>query len=144
MIHDKGFILIIVGGSLIFKSINPPTPSTQTQQWKIIKNIKDLENIQGDAIVDFTAKWCVSCKEMESYTFTDARVKSALGNAVLLQADVTANDDLDQALLKHFGLFGPPGIIFYNSTSPNEQKNYRVVGYMEAEDFANNITKAFK
>ena len=151
------FIGALSGGNSLFTPLKGSFSSGGSEAqnehltFEIIKGVEGLNKAIAKAqsenknvMLDFYADWCVSCKEMESYTFTDARVKAALGNAVLLQADVTANDDLDQALLKHFGLFGPPGIIFYNSTSPNEQKNYRVVGYMEAEDFANNITKAFK
>ena len=64
-------------------------------------------------MLDFYADWCVSCKEMEKLTFTDPRVRASSTDMVLLQADVTANDADDKALLKRFGLFGPPGIIFF-------------------------------
>ncbi len=65
-------------------------------------------------MLDFYADWCVSCKEMEKYTFTRRRAyRAALERAVLLRANVTANDDDDQALLKHFGIIGPPTIAFY-------------------------------
>ncbi len=94
-----------------------------------------------NVMLDFYADWCISCKEMEQ-TFDNPIVKQALGNALLIQADVTANDEQDQALLKHFGLFGPPGIIFYNKQG-EEQKNYRVVGFMDAEKFSENVRKAF-
>ena len=86
-------------------------------------------------MLDFYADWCVSCKEMEKYTFTAEAVRAALDNAVLLQADVTANDDADQALLKHFGIFGPPTIAFYGADGI-ERKNFRVVGFMKAPEFA--------
>ena len=85
-------------------------------------------------MLDFYADWCTSCKEMEKLTFSDAKIKAALANTVLLQADVTANSDDDQALLKRFGLFGPPGIIFFDKTGV-EQKT-RVIGYKNADDFA--------
>ena len=68
-------------------------------------------------LVDFSAEWCVSCKEMEKYTFTDSAVQAALARTVLLRADVTENDADDQALLKHFGIFGPPTIAFYGTTA---------------------------
>ena len=93
------------------------------------------------AMLDFYADWCVSCIEMEEFTFTDADVQQALSNTVLLQADVTANDDEDQALLNRFGVFGPPTIIFFDSDGMQRQ-GYEVVGYMKATDFANHVRMA--
>jgi thiol:disulfide interchange protein DsbD len=93
-------------------------------------------------LLDFYADWCTSCKEMEKYTFTDARVGQALANTIWLQADVTANDDDDQALLNRFGIFGPPSIMFFG-TDGVERKNYRVVGYMKADRFHGHVTDAF-
>ena len=86
-------------------------------------------------MLDFYADWCVSCKEMEHYTFTEPEVQKALGNVVLLQADVTDNDEEDRALLQHFGIFGPPTIAFY-SVEGVEQRDLRVVGFQDAEKFA--------
>jgi thiol:disulfide interchange protein DsbD len=85
-------------------------------------------------LVDFSADWCTSCKEMERYTFTDPTVQAALSRTVLLRANVTQNDADDQALLHHFGIFGPPTIAFYG-TDGRERAAYRVVGYMNAEAF---------
>jgi len=85
-------------------------------------------------MLDFYADWCISCKEMEAYTFTNAKVKQKLGQFVLLQADVTANTAEDQALLKQFNLVGPPAILFFG-TDRQEQAQYRVIGYQEAETF---------
>jgi thiol:disulfide interchange protein len=65
-------------------------------------------------MLDFYADWCVSCKEMERFTFSDPRVQQRLSGWLLLQADVTANSDNDKALLARFGLFGPPGILFWS------------------------------
>jgi thiol:disulfide interchange protein DsbD len=93
------------------------------------------------AMLDFYADWCVSCIEMEEFTFTDADVQSALANTVLLQADVTANDEADQALLERFGVFGPPTIIFFGSDGAQRQ-GYEVVGFMKARDFANHVRMA--
>ncbi len=90
-------------------------------------------------MLDFYADWCTSCKEMEKLTFSDAKIKAALTNTVLLQADVTANNDDDQALLKRFGLFGPPGIIFFDKTGAEIKA--RVIGYKNADDFAAILTK---
>ena len=94
-------------------------------------------------IVDFSADWCTSCKEMERYTFSDPRVQQALGGAELLRANVTANDAEDQALLKHFGIIGPPTIAFYGRDG-TERPQYRVVGYMKAEPFAEHARTAFQ
>jgi thiol:disulfide interchange protein DsbD len=85
-------------------------------------------------LLDFYADWCVSCKEMEKYTFSDARVAAQMRRMTLLQVDVTANTDEDKALLKRFSLFGPPGIIFFDRQG-QERKNLRVVGYQPADRF---------
>lgn len=84
------------------------------------------------SMLDFYADWCVSCKEMESLTFSDPRVHARLKQLDLLRADVTANNTNDQALLKRFGLFGPPGIIFFDG---NGREVLRVVGYESADRF---------
>ena len=92
-------------------------------------------------MLDFYADWCVSCKEMEAFTFTDPAVRAALGDAVVVQADVTANDAADQALLEQFGLYGPPGIIFYDAAG-RELPGARVVGFVPAGRFAEHVTRA--
>ncbi|AKM00061.1 MULTISPECIES: protein-disulfide reductase DsbD [Burkholderia cepacia complex] len=90
-------------------------------------------------MLDFYADWCVSCKEMEHLTFTDPRVQARLAQLHLVRADVTANNPDDQALLKRFNLFGPPGIIFFDR-SGNEIG--RVVGYQSAETFLRSLDRA--
>ena len=90
-------------------------------------------------MLDFYADWCTSCKEMEKLTFSDEKVKAALKNTLLLQADVTANSADDQALLKRFNLFGPPGIIFFDKTGV--EIPIRVIGYKNAEDFTQILNK---
>ena len=117
--------------------------------FETIKSVADLQarvaaaSAAGKTVMlDFYADWCVSCKEMEKYTFTDSGVQGALGNTILLRADVTKNDDLDQALLQHLGILGPPTIAFYD-TAGTEQRPYRVVGYMKAGDFTAVLRKAF-
>ena len=92
-------------------------------------------------MLDFTAEWCVSCKEMEEYTFTDPRVHAALGPFLLLRADVTDNNDDHQALLKYFGIFGPPTIAFFDRHG-NELTGYRLVGYVPAAEFADHVSRA--
>ncbi len=86
-------------------------------------------------MLDFYADWCTSCKEMQRYTFTDPRVRDGLKSVRLLRADVTQNNADDQALLQQFKIFGPPTIAFYD-TKGNEHDEYRVVGYMKADEFA--------
>ncbi|MFK7995632.1 MAG: protein-disulfide reductase DsbD [Granulosicoccus sp.] len=110
-----------------------------------VKSVENLQSIVAQAsaqgrpvMLDFYADWCVSCKEMEAFTFSDSRVQDLLSSAVVLQADVTANDALDQALLKQFDLFGPPGIIFYDATG-RELPAARVVGFMNADKFTSHI-----
>jgi len=95
------------------------------------------ENAAGErrpVMLDFYADWCVSCKEMERFTFTDPRVKERFGQMLLLQIDVTANNADDRAMLKRFNLFGPPGIMFFDSDG-RELAQRRVIGYQDADKF---------
>jgi thiol:disulfide interchange protein DsbD len=92
-------------------------------------------------MLDFYADWCVSCKEMEAFTFTDTRVRAQLDRMLLLQADVTANNDADKALLKRYSLFGPPGIIFFDAQG-REIRGLRVIGYQDAERFLKTLELA--
>ena len=92
-------------------------------------------------LLDFYADWCVSCKEMEAFTFPAPEVRAALRDTVMLQADVTANDAQDKALLDRFGVFGPPTIIFFG-TDGQQRHGYEVVGYMKARDFAAHVNQA--
>jgi thiol:disulfide interchange protein DsbD len=85
-------------------------------------------------MVEFSADWCISCKEMERFTFTDVKVQSRLKDVVLLQADVTAGTPDDAALLKRFKLFGPPGILFLDREG-REVPGVRLIGYQDAERF---------
>jgi thiol:disulfide interchange protein DsbD len=94
-------------------------------------------------MLDLYADWCISCKEMEAYTFRDKAVQAALKDTLLVQADVTANDDPDKRLLRQLGLFGPPAILFYTPDG-HEQRAYRVVGFMPAAEFAQHVKKIFK
>lgn len=129
-------------------STSNSAPQHSALPFKQIKSIVELDAELAAAtaagrtvMLDFYADWCVSCKEMEKYSFTHASVQSALRDSVLLQADVTANNADDQALLRRFGIFGPPTIAFF--INGLEQRNYRVVGYMPAEKFAPHIAAAF-
>lgn len=110
-----------------------------------IKTVAQLDaalaqNAGKTAMLDFYADWCVSCKEMEKLTFVDARVKEQLANTLLLQVDVTANDADDKAMLKRFGLFGPPGIILFDKRG-QEIAGSRVIGYQNADKFTASLQK---
>ena len=91
-------------------------------------------------MLDFYADWCVSCKEMEKLTFVDPAVKAQLANTLLLQVDVTANDAADRAMLKRFGLFGPPGIILFDRGG-QEIPDSRVIGYQDSSKFLASLGK---
>jgi len=91
-------------------------------------------------MLDFYADWCVSCKEMEKFTFSDSRVQEKLAGMLLLRADVTANDDDDKALLGRFKLFGPPGIIYFGRDG-KEISGVRVVGYQPATQFLSTLAQ---
>jgi thiol:disulfide interchange protein DsbD len=92
------------------------------------------------ALLDFYADWCVSCKEMEKLTFVDPAIKARLADSVLLQVDVTANDADDKAMLKRFNLFGPPGIILFD-THGQEIPDSRVIGYQNSATFTESLAK---
>jgi thiol:disulfide interchange protein DsbD len=100
-----------------------------------------LQSPGKPVMLDFYADWCVSCKEMEAFTFTDARVKAKMAQMLLLQADVTANSPEDKALLQRFELFGPPGIIFFDRQGA-EVQGLRVIGYEPADVFLRTLDRA--
>ena len=93
------------------------------------------------SMLDFYADWCVSCKELERTTFADAGVQARLGDTLLLQVDVTANDADDRALLEHFGLYGPPAMLFFGPDG-RERTAYRLVGYVGPKPFLEHVTAA--
>ncbi|HEY5720176.1 MAG TPA: thioredoxin family protein, partial [Gammaproteobacteria bacterium] len=118
--------------------------------FKRIKSVADLEREVAQAVqqgrsvmLDYYADWCVTCKEMERETFVDPGVHRALVNTTTLQADVTANDAEDQALLRHFGLIGPPTILFFGSDGV-ERRSHRVMGFMDADAFRRQIESALR
>jgi thiol:disulfide interchange protein DsbD len=101
-----------------------------------------LQSAAGRPVMlDFYADWCVSCKEMEHLTFSDAAVRERLAGALLLQADVTANTPEHRALLKRFGLFGPPGIVFFDRQG-REVPGVRVVGFEGPQVFLQSLQRA--
>ena len=153
------FIGVLAGGSNPLKPLDALTVARTSgdavvtedahAMFKRIKSSADLDReiaaaaaAGKSAMLDFYADWCVSCKEMEAFTFPDPAVKDALSNTVMLQADVTANDDIDKELLDRFGVFGPPTIIFFGKDG-QQRHGYEVVGYMKARDFANHVNQAF-
>jgi thiol:disulfide interchange protein DsbD len=92
-------------------------------------------------MLDFYADWCVSCREMEAFTFSDEAVRAKFDAMLLLQVDVTKNTPEDRELLKRFALFGPPGIIFFDAQG-RELRGLRVIGYQNAERFLETLERA--
>ena len=130
------------GGSTIVAEAEHELPFQRIKTSADLDRELALASSQGKtAFLDFYADWCVSCKEMEAFTFTDKDVQATLENTVWLQADVTANDAQDKELLERFGVFGPPTIIFFG-TDGQQRHGYEVVGYMKAEDFAAHLRLA--
>lgn len=155
-----GVILLIAGASQLIGALagsnDPLQPlkgmrgggtaagNSEHLPFRSIKSVADLERELGQGkpvMLDFYADWCVSCKEMEKFTFTKPEVHAALSGYTLLKADVTANDDTDQALLKHFTLFGPPATIFFASDG-REIRGQRLIGFEAADKFAARVAKA--
>ena len=115
-------------------------------KWTRIESVEQLDmtlaSARGNPVVlDFYADWCVSCKEMDRFTFADPRVMAALGGFQLLRADVTANSDRDRALLKRFHLFGPPGTIFFDGQG-REVEGARVIGFEPGDRFLASVARA--
>ncbi len=126
------------------------TTAGHSLPFKTIKSIEDLNrevasaSSQGKTVMlDFYADWCISCKEFDKYVFSNAEVQSRLADTVVLQSDVTANDEIDKALMKNFGIIGPPTILFFDKGG-QELKRYRVVGEMNAKQFLDHLNATFK
>ena len=120
------------------------TQSAASSQFKVIHSSAELDaileaNRDKTVMLDFAAEWCSSCKEMEHITFADAAVKTKMIEFVLVQADVTDNSDEERALTKRFGLFGPPGILFFKNAK--EIKSARIIGYQPPEKFLAHLNK---
>ena len=119
-------------GKAIFAVID-----SNTQLEQFLAQAKEQKKI---VLLDFYADWCISCKEMEVNTFANPEVNEELQKFVLLQADVTKNSVDNQALLKRFGLFGPPGILIFDLNS-EELKDQRVIGYVPPQRFVERLKK---
>ena len=130
-------------GTLLAGSTN--NASISYLPFQSIGSVAELEEALSDAsntgtpvMVDFTADWCVACKEYERYTFPDTTVIAALDPFMLLQIDVTDNNDDDQALLEYFSSFGPPTIAFFDRQG-QELEAYKLVGFVGAEEFSSHV-----
>jgi thiol:disulfide interchange protein DsbD len=123
-------------------ALNAGPPSFQ-----LVRTVAELEQLLVQStrpvMLDFYADWCISCKEMEAFTFVDPRVMQRMNQMLLLKVDVTANNADDRALMKKFRLFGPPGIIFFNPGG-YERKDVRVVGFQDATRFTATLDRALK
>ncbi len=122
------------------------TSTSSGLEFKLVHSVADLDRELAAAkaagrpvMLDFSAEWCVSCKEMEKDTFPDPKVKALLTPLWLLRADVTENDADDQALLKRFGIFGPPTIVFFGADGLERQ--FREVGYVKADKFREHVAQ---
>jgi thiol:disulfide interchange protein DsbD len=127
------------------ESIGQSGENTVNLDFRYIKTSEDLDRELAvasgagrTAMLDFYADWCVDCKKMERYTFREPAVAAALDGVVLLKADVTANDAEDQALLRRFGIFGPPTIAFFG-TDGTENRAFRQVGFAPAAEFVAHV-----
>jgi len=120
-------------------------PAVAPLKWTPVASPSELDSALRapgrPAMLDFYADWCVSCKEMENFTFSDPRVRARMDGILLLRADVTANTEAHKLLLKRFSLFGPPGIIFFDAQG-REIRGLRVIGYQDAERFLKTLDLA--
>lgn len=148
-----GIVMLLTGAALLIGTLagsrDPLQPlaafkgSIRTAEagvlaFERVKSVEELEaRLQAagrPVMLDFYADWCVSCKEMERFTFAEPEIKSRMDNFILLQADVTGNGPDDKALLQRFNLFGPPGIIFFDAKG-QELDGFRVIGFQNAARF---------
>ena len=132
----------------LYKIAGPAADSSQDSErvaFHSIRSVAELDRQLKKAgrmnkwvMLDFYADWCISCKEMEYYTFSDPNVRTVLDDMVLLQADVTENSAADQALLKRFNLIGPPATLFFGPDEV-ERQSFRLVGFVDAESFLGHL-----
>ncbi|MGE5641281.1 MAG: protein-disulfide reductase DsbD [Clostridia bacterium] len=130
-----GVLLLAVAAWIVWPIVAPGGAAVGFQPVRSVAELEEKVAKAGKpAMLDFYADWCVSCKEMEEFTFSDRAVRAKLDGMLLLQADVTGNTPEDKALLKRFSLFGPPGIIFFDARG-REIEGLRVIGYQNADRF---------
>jgi len=132
-------------GASLFAGRSTTVAAAADLPFRAIGSVADLDRELASAagrpvMVDFYADWCVSCKEMEKYTFSDEGVRTDLGDFELLKADVTANTADHQALLRRFGIFGPPTTAFFDADG-RECRNFRLVGFVPADDFREHLSR---
>ncbi|MEM7082267.1 MAG: protein-disulfide reductase DsbD [Pseudomonadota bacterium] len=147
---------LVLGASALLGGSDPLNPARGTPfgeheehlAFRKVATVEALQQAVAEAaangktsMLDFYADWCVECIKMEKEAFSDAAVLEALADTVVLQADVTKNDDNDQALLHYFGIYGPPTIVFFDKDGV-ERRNFRVVGYMGRDEFADHARRA--
>jgi thiol:disulfide interchange protein DsbD len=113
--------------------------------FKRIKTLADLQSAVAaanqagkPAMLDFYADWCVECVRMERNTFGEAEIQALFEAIQPLQADVTANDKEDRALMAKYDIIGPPAILFFDRHG-NELRGHRLVGYFAPEAFAKHL-----
>ena len=154
-----GLVLAVVGAAELLGALgggrDPLQPlasvfgSAQPRElaFRRIKSVADLDREVAAAqaagkplLFDFYADWCVSCKEMEKYTFAEPAVQAALADFVLLKADVTANDTVDQALMQRYGIIGPPATLFF--ADGRERRELRLIGFEKATPFVARVRRA--
>jgi thiol:disulfide interchange protein DsbD len=133
----------VAGATEAAGTVGMPAADAGGLRFTRIRNLVELERelaaSNGPVMLDFYADWCVSCKEMERFTFSQAEVEHRLKPVRLLQVDVTANNEDDRALMKRFGLFGPPGIILFKDG--REVPNSRIIGFLAAQPFAQHLAR---
>jgi thiol:disulfide interchange protein DsbD len=137
-----GVLLLAVAVWIVWPVLLPRGSDTGFQ--RVASNAELDETLRAPGrpvMLDFYADWCVSCKEMEAYTFADPQVREKLGGFLLLQVDVTENSAEHKAMLKRFSLFGPPGIVFFDAQG-REIKGLRVIGYQNAQRFLKTLELA--
>ncbi len=130
-------------GHLSLARTGGAAPAGEEIRFSRIKTVAELDQVLASSttpvMLDFYADWCVSCKEMERFTFSKPAVSGKLKQVRLIQVDVTANSADDKALMKRFGLFGPPGIILFNGGK--EIPNSRVIGFLAPEPFVQHLDR---
>ena len=158
MIYGIAYLIGAAAGTRdLLQPLNGLSTSTgnpaQSEQHLAFRQIKGQEGLQlalydsvqqgRGSMLDFYADWCISCKEMERYTFSHPAVLDAMSNVSAIQADVTDNDQLDSRLMSSLGIYGPPAILFFDENG-QEIRHRRVVGEMSGEKFAQHVTATFQ